>query len=971
MKLQRLVARYWPLLGLIVVELFLISANYTHGTFLIGWDNVMPEFNFLENFKRSVWGVWQEYRGLGLYDGMSHIANLPHTFLLWTLSSILPQNTLRYAFTFLMHFLGGVGTYAVLKKLLSKEKKATSIAFIGSLFYLFNPATIQMFYTPLEAFSVHFAALPWLALTLVRFIETNSRKALVWFALVLLLTTPQFFVTTLTLPVGLLLGIISLPYLFRDTARYWKPVAGAAITFLLINAFWLLPYIAGLPGNAPVIANAKINLMSTDEVFRRNQAFGDLKNVLLIHGFSLDFTDLTANGTFGFMLAPWRIWWNTPLVTAFSVAILLLMLIGLFTTLRRRQTAGFPIIWVTAFVFLANDTPVVKEVTTFLQGRIPFFTEAFRFPFTKFSLLFAFAYSVLLAYGVKAVLTHFPDRKRLLNNFFTLGLGVCIIGQAVPAFRGNFLYPNLRLRLPAEYQQLFTRMATVDPFGRVATLPQPDFWSWKQYRFGYRGSGFVWYGLAQPLMDRAFDPWSAFNENYYWELSRALYSKDTQALAAVFSKYDIRYIILDENITSQSNDRALLTPETEDLLSHMPKITVLNQFNTLKLYEYTGLHSQSFVRLAGALPAVTPAYSWTDNDIAYQTVGDYTNQHTDTVTHVPINATYHYPFRELFTKRTTAEKTFTVQESQNDLAISDIDHTTTITIPKKDSIRYEATLHTDLQAKNIIPCGLLKSGPAVGNEGYGEFLRLTSTDQRGCLSFGITNLPHTEGYLVAVKSRHISGRPLMLSLINQTAKHIETEIYLPGASDWTTSYLVLPPLTADGLGYTVYLANDAIGRQETVNDIASIVFYKIPYQDMIRISSGPGTTGATVSEGDVRVTHPNPAYYHVEIKPQEGIHTLILNQAYHWGWKAFYVQTSNSRFTNWFHLTFPFVFGREITNHVMVNNWANGWVLPTGNVNDSSVVIFFMPQLFEWLGFILLPLPLLLPLFVNQVGKDQ
>ncbi len=961
MKFKQFMATYWPLLGLVLIELFLISANYTHGTFLIGWDNVMPEFNFLENFRRSIWGVWQEHRGLGLYDGMSHIANLPHTFFLWTLSLILPQNTLRYVFTFLMHFLGGVGTYTLLKKLLSKETNAKSIAFTGSFFYLLNPATIQMFYTPLEAFSVHFAALPWLVLTLIRFIETNNRKALMWFMLVSFLTTPQFFVTTLSLPIGLLLGVISLAYL-RDWKHYWKPVAIAAITFLLINAFWLLPYVAGLPGNAPVIANAKINLMSTDEVFRRNQVFGDLKNVLLLRGFGMDFTDITENSTFGFMLSPWRIWWNSPAVTAISGAVIFLMLIGLFASLRFRKTAAFSVIWLATFILLANNTPVIREVTLFLQRNIPFFTEAFRFPFTKFSILFAFAYSVLLAYGLKTILDFFPSRKEMFKYILMVVMIVCVIGQAVPAFRGNFLYSNLRINLPAEYQQLFTRMASLDPSGRTAYLPQPDFWSWKQYRFGYRGSGFVWYGIPQPLMDRAFDPWSNYNENYYWELSRALYSKDAQALAAVFSKYDIRYIILDENLISQSNDRALFNTETKDLLAHMPGVTLRNSFNKLKLYEYTNSASRSFVRLAGPLPSVNPTYSFTDNDIAFQTIGDYTNQQ--------MAATYTYPFRELFTKRTPAEKTFTVEDSQNELTISDVTRTATITVPKGDNLRYEATIRNDLLANNVTRCGLLKTGPAQGTIGNGKFLHLTSTDQRGCLVFGVPNLTHQQVYLIAVTSRHINGRPLMLSLINQTAKHIETEIYLPGTSGWTTSYLVLPPLTADGSGYTVYLANDAIGSQETVNDIASIVFYKIPYQEMVHESSGSGITGKTISEINPQVIHPNPAYYKVDINPQEGTRTLILNQAYHRGWNAFYIQHSTSSFQNWFHLTFPFIFGSEIKEHVLVNNWANGWVLPADNFSDSSIVIFFMPQLLEWLGLILLPLPFLIA-FVLRPDRQK
>lgn len=962
MKLKQFVAVYWPLLGLVLIELFLIGANYAHGTFLIGWDNVMPEFNFPENFRRSIWGVWQEHRGLGLYDGMSHIANLPHTFFLWILSLLLPQDTLRYIFTFLMYFLGGLGIYILLKKLWIKETHTKSVAFVGSLFYLLNPATIQMFYTPLEAFSVHFATIPWLTITLIRFIETNSRKALVWFMLVSFLTTPQFFVTTLSLPVVLLLSVISLTYLLRDSGRYWKSIGIAAITFFLINAFWLLPYIAGLPGNAPVIANAKINLMSTDEVFRRNQNFGDLTNVLLLRGFSLDFADLTSGGTFGFMLAPWKIWWNYPVVTALSGIFISLALIGLYTTLRYRKTASFAVIWITAFVLLATNTPLVKELTMFLQRHIPFFTEAFRFPFTKFSLLFAFTYSVLLASGMNSILGLFPGRRLLFKKLLPFVLGVCVIGQAIPAFRGSFLYPNLRLHVPAEYQKLFARMASLDPSGRTAYLPQPDFWSWKQYRFGYRGSGFIWYGLAQPLVDRAFDPWSALNENYYWELSRALYSKDTQALTAIFAKYDIRYIILDENLISQSNDRALFIPETEELLSRMPDITFLNSFNKLKLYEYTRLTSRSFVRLTGALPAVTPTYSWTDNDVAFQTLGDYTNQQK--------TAAYTYPFRDLFTKRTPAEKILTVQTSQNELVITDIDHTATITIPKENNLRYEATIHNDLLAKNVTRCGLLKTGPAAGDTKNGEFLRLTSTDQRGCLSFGIPNLTHQEGYLVAVNSRHISGRSLMLSLINQTAKHIETEIYLPGASGWTTSSLVLPPLASDGSGYTVYIANDSIGSENSVNDIASIVFYKIPYQEMVHKLSGAGITGKTISENGIGVTHPNPSYYLVAIDPQKEPRTLILNQAYHWGWKAFYIQSSTSPFQNWFHLTFPFIFGCEIKEHVMVNNWANGWVLPADDFSNASIVIFFMPQLLEWFGFILLPLPLLF-IFVLQPNRQK
>jgi len=34
--------KYWPILILVSLEIALAAANYWPGTFLMGWDNVMP-----------------------------------------------------------------------------------------------------------------------------------------------------------------------------------------------------------------------------------------------------------------------------------------------------------------------------------------------------------------------------------------------------------------------------------------------------------------------------------------------------------------------------------------------------------------------------------------------------------------------------------------------------------------------------------------------------------------------------------------------------------------------------------------------------------------------------------------------------------------------------------------------------------------------------------------------------------------
>src|SRR3989344_7258589 len=113
--------RHWPILILVLLELALFAANYSPNTYLIGWDNIMPEFNFREGFLRSIFGVWQEHRGLGFYDGMSHVANLLHTLFIWILSLALPISLLRYSFHFLMHLLGGLGAFFLMRHILQSK----------------------------------------------------------------------------------------------------------------------------------------------------------------------------------------------------------------------------------------------------------------------------------------------------------------------------------------------------------------------------------------------------------------------------------------------------------------------------------------------------------------------------------------------------------------------------------------------------------------------------------------------------------------------------------------------------------------------------------------------------------------------------------------------------------------------------------------------------------------------------------
>ena len=133
--------------------------NFKSGTFLTGWDNLHPEFNFFLNIKRSLFAVWQEYQGLGLLGGMGHASDLSRQVFLLILSLIIKTKYLRFLFTLLMLILGPCGVYFLPQTVLPEQVSQTTrkyVSFLGGLFYLFNLSTVQVFYVPFETFIAHY-----------------------------------------------------------------------------------------------------------------------------------------------------------------------------------------------------------------------------------------------------------------------------------------------------------------------------------------------------------------------------------------------------------------------------------------------------------------------------------------------------------------------------------------------------------------------------------------------------------------------------------------------------------------------------------------------------------------------------------------------------------------------------------------------------------------------------------------------
>lgn len=703
-QLKRL---FSPILLLILIESALLATNYQLGTYLVGWDNLMPELNLGLNFNRSLVSLWQEYRGLGLLDGLAHSANFLHTFYIWLLSLILPQNLLRYTYIHLTHLIGGIAFYYLIKYLLQKfeapaspakrgernpkhdtipnnqnpklqnkslfghsnfgivsifdirySNLTTVSAFLGALFYMFNIGIIQMYFAPLEVFATHFAALPLLTLVILKALHKPTRKnfSLLFFAA--LLVSPQGFVPTVFIAFLILFFFLLLFHTLQT--KQWKVALLTGLTVFFANAFWLVPYMVSATSTPSTIQNTRINQFGSEEIYYRNKAHGTLTDTLGLNGFMLSTIEFDQTKSADvFFMEEWR---NYQKTTAYTLAYLISLTVigvGVLQAVRKRYRILYPFLAAAgvAFIFLANNTPILEQLNTLFRLAFPVLGEAFRFPFTKFITLFAFCLSIFLSFGI----TVFFAR---LKHFSVPGIviGLVLIGVlAFPAFQGNFTSPLLRLTIPEDYFRLMNYFRTVDPNQRIAVLPTHTFWNWHYRTWGHRGSGFLWYGIQQPMLERAFDPWSLKNEQYYNELQQALATQDQNLFHSVLQKYDISYLFVDQYVINTLSSQPINYNSLVTFLDKSPSLQNKKTFGRLLVYQ-TIFHP-SFVYATSQKTANINQLPFMREDHAHLRVGNYV---TDTVT----EKDRIYPLANLFTEKLQGDLVFTTKIEKEEIIIT-------------------------------------------------------------------------------------------------------------------------------------------------------------------------------------------------------------------------------------------------------------------------------------------------------------
>ena len=139
-------------------------------------------------------------------------------------------------------------------------------------------------------------------------------------------------------------------------------------------------------------------------------------------------------------------------------------------------------------------------------------------------------------------------------------------------------------------------------------------------------------------------------------------------------------------------------------------------------------------------------------------------------------------------------------------------------------------------------------------------------------------------------------------------------------------YYYIPPKKIEGAGYILNLETRSYGRIASENILRGIEVYKVSENLASNISIDTGSISYQNNLSVLRFKKVTPVFYKAET---QGDGTLELSQGYEKGWVAFKLGDK-----------------LEKLSHIQVNGWANGWEV-SGN---SEIIIFFWPQILEFLA---------------------
>ena len=967
----------FPPIILLLLCLFISFKAYTPNTFLTGWDTLHPEFNFPLNFKRLI-NIWHSEQGLGAIPAHAQVSELPRIFILWLFSFIFPLNFLRYSYIFLCFIAGPFGIYFLIKKIFQKSINKNLIAFLSSLLYIFNLSTIQQFYVPFEMFPTQWAFMPFILLFSLKFLtEKKNSKNLIFFSLFTILAAPQAYASQLFYAFFIIYSLFLIIYSFLKPKKLKKSLILILFT-LLLNAFWLIPNLFYILSSSQLPQQNHDNRLYSQEYLLKNRKNGTLSDSTIIKGFYFDWSAFNfSKNTFKKLMPEWQQHLQNIDILIIGYLIFILSTISLIISFLKKNKLFISLspFFIIPFILLANQVPPFSYLFNFLI-RNSTIKESFRFIFTKLSILLLFALVLFFSYFLNFIFKKIKTKKSKI--IFSFIITISLIIYAFPLLQGKLISPIVKIDIPQQYFESWQFMKKQDD-GRVLTLPLNQSSGWQYYSWNYQGSGFLWFNLKQSLLDRDFDRWNHYNEQSYRELFNSLYSQDLQQFTKSLQKYQIKYIIWDQNLINsagKNNDQITFKNESEKFIKDLKEqntLKLIKQFDSIFIYQ-TNIDT-SLLEIKNINNFVNPSYQWAYFDFANP---DYLTINT--------KETNYYPFRDLLSKnqkinlskidikeQSSDQWQITLKNNNSQLKIPSIISTekniyTPLFIEKKEnnyqlsfefpfpketlkSIQNQFELSTT-SSKIKINNSTFNINPLLNKKTYLGHINIF-TDKENYINNQLINFNFKEKTTIYLKNLTFNSQSITFTPLKTFKNYNDTEDYFIDLSDLPNSFgyiLAFKSQYVSGIPLRVCLKNNhsllcSLEDQLDKNIEKSWDYFLIPstgkenfgYKLNISNISYGNQSSESILEKIAIIPIPFQLLSQSKSNNQSSTPSryLIFNQSFHKNWKAYYFQGIKPIF---------------LKKHSLANNWANAWEIPEG-INSSQIHLIFWPQLLQYLAF--------------------
>ena len=824
-------------------------------------------------------------------------------------------------------------------------------------------------------FPTQWAFLPWIIFFSLKYLKNNKRKYLILFSIFTILSTPQAYASQLWY--GFFAIYLAFLFLYSFLFKEKKTAIKLLLFTLLLNAFWLIPNIFYIITSSNAPKDNRENRLYSQEYLLKNRQDGDLASSTIVKGFYLNWSVFNFDkDVFENLMPQWNQQIKNPFIVSIGYLIFIISFIGLIISFYEKNKLFISLspFFIIPFILLSNQVPIFRQFFDFLIQNSTI-KESFRFIFTKLSTLFIFGIVIFFSYSLNFIFQKIKSLKLII--FSSLLLTTALIIYAFPIFQGYLISPKVRVNIPNEYFQMWQFIKTQED-GRILSLPLNQSTGWQYYDWGYQGSGFLWFNLKQDLLDRDSDRWNDKNEQSYKEFFNSLYSQNTDNFSQTLNKYQIKYIIWDQNSITYSEknlDQITFKKETEDLLTQLVNrnlIKKINQLNSISIYQTNNYHlpTQTITNF------IQPSYQWGYFDAA-NSQNYITNNNPNSI---------YFPFRDLLNKNQKIDPNkinisqlsdtqwqLNLKTNDQSFNIPTINSTETIIstgvyliknqdnltlkfefpIPKdsSNSLKTEFDIPQDISQIKINDTIFPINTTLLSDKNYLGIVNIF-INSNNFLNDQIIDFNFNQQ--TAVSLNQITLNPNSFNFTDQKyfKKNNDSENYTLELSkiSHASGYIIgIKNQYISGIPLRVCLRNNysflcSIEDELNKNKTSSWDYFLIPSTGSnygYQLSITNYSYGNETSESSIQqiVVIPIPFNLLSQIKSEnqttDSNNFAILDQSFNHFWIAFYFKNGQPVF---------------LKNHVLANNWANAWQLPVNYDPSSKIYYFFWPQIFEFIG---------------------